>query len=300
MKSGSTRVESAGPPPVMMSGTAKTFMATITLITITSSSRGLEQGQGDVSELIPAVRAVNLGGFVVSLGNGLKAGEKDHHVVGCGAPDADEDDRPQRPSAAAKPRNRVDADPPQDRVHDPVLVIHEGPHHGIHNRRHDDGHEGRGAKEVLRPDLPVEQHGQGKGQDPDRNAAEHHIGDRDARGVQKERVLNEIDEIGEPDEPGRPDQVVFVEADIERLKHRKETKDDNDGERRQEDRIGKEGLFRSDVQAKSASGQRLGRCRRSRISPWWASPQGPLRDSPILRPTRMLKNSSSPRLLKKA
>ena len=68
--------------------------------------------------------------------------------------------------------------------------------------------------------------------------------------LQKERVLHEIDEIGEPDELGRPDQVVFVEADIERLKHRKETEDDNDGERRQEDRISKEGLFRSDVQAK--------------------------------------------------
>ena len=44
MNSGSTRVESAGPPPVMINGTANTFMATITFITITSSVVGLSSG----------------------------------------------------------------------------------------------------------------------------------------------------------------------------------------------------------------------------------------------------------------
>ncbi len=45
MNSGNTRVASAGPPPVMMSGTANTFMATITLITITKSVVGLSSGK---------------------------------------------------------------------------------------------------------------------------------------------------------------------------------------------------------------------------------------------------------------
>ena len=37
MKRGSTRVESDGPPPVMIIGPANTFIATITVITMTSS-----------------------------------------------------------------------------------------------------------------------------------------------------------------------------------------------------------------------------------------------------------------------
>ena len=44
MNSGSTRVASAGPPPVMISGTANTFIATITFITTTSSVVGLSSG----------------------------------------------------------------------------------------------------------------------------------------------------------------------------------------------------------------------------------------------------------------
>ena len=45
MNSGNTRVESAGPPPVMIIGTANTFIATMTVITITSRLVGRSSGR---------------------------------------------------------------------------------------------------------------------------------------------------------------------------------------------------------------------------------------------------------------
>ena len=67
----------------------------------------------------------------------------------------------------------------------------------------------------------------------------------DSRG----RILEEIDEVLQPDEPRRPDQVVFVQADVERLQHGQEAEDEDDRQGRQQDRVAEEGLLRGDGQA---------------------------------------------------
>ena len=75
--------------PVMISGTAKTFIATITFITTTSSVVGLSSGRVMFQKLAQRPAPSILRRVVVVGRDGLQAGQENDHVIRRGAPDAD-------------------------------------------------------------------------------------------------------------------------------------------------------------------------------------------------------------------
>ena len=67
--------------------------------------------------------------------------------------------------------------------------------------------------------------------------AEHHVGERHPRRLEKERILQQARRSSpDPTNVGGWTRSYCVQADVERLEHRQETEDRQDGERRQKDR----------------------------------------------------------------
>src|SRR6185369_16128605 len=186
----------------------------------------------------------------------LQPGEKDHHVVRRGPPDAYQDHRPQRRGAAAQTRHRVDVEPVQDRVDHAVLLVHEGPDDGHHDRRHHHRHEDGRAQQVLDPQAAVEKHRQAERQGQHRHDAEQHVGERHPHRLQEQRILQQAREVRQPDELRRVNQIVLRQAEIERLDHRQEAENRQYGQSRQDDRNAERGLLRRKTQPQASPGCR--------------------------------------------
>ena len=67
------------------------------------SDRNQQQGQGDIPELLPAVGAIHLGGFVVIFGDGLQCAAADQHKVRVTQPQIDEQDGDLCPPCIGEP-----------------------------------------------------------------------------------------------------------------------------------------------------------------------------------------------------
>ncbi len=74
--------------------------------------------------------------------------------------------------------------------------------------------------------------------------------------MQEQRILEEIDEVREPDESRRADQIVLVQADVERLQHGEEAEEDDDGQRREENGIPEERLLGRQAEAEPPADRR--------------------------------------------
>ena len=84
-------VELTGPPWVRMKGRSKTWSDESVMTTTTKSSVGRSRGSVIDQKSRQVAGAVELGGFVEIVGNCLKPGEEDDHVVADAVPDRDAD-----------------------------------------------------------------------------------------------------------------------------------------------------------------------------------------------------------------
>lgn len=107
-----------------------------------------EQREDDVGELLPAVGAVDLRGFVEFLGNALQTCQVDDHVVSQPCPQADDHHGGHSPLHTASPLGRVlDADCHQEGVdRTEGGVKDDQPDGGNRNGAGDVGHEDHGAQ----------------------------------------------------------------------------------------------------------------------------------------------------------
>jgi hypothetical protein len=205
-----------------------------------------QHGQGDVAEPSPPRGAVDLGGLVHLLGDGLETGQEDDHQGAEVPPRGHHDQGRERQRRAVEPGRPVQADPRQHGVEDTAVVaVQVLPHDGDGD---DAGHDGQviaHAEEALEPDDAVEEHGHPEGERHGERHAQHQVEQRVDGDLAEDRVLDQLHVVVEPDEldgERRPDvgPPHVGEAHAEAGQHRTQReRQEQQGERQREHPRGK-------------------------------------------------------------
>ena len=209
------------------------------VITAPNSSVGLQHRQGDVAEPSPPGGAVDLGGLVDLLGDGLETGQEDHHQGAEGAPHGHHDQRRQRQRGAVEPPGAVDADPAEHGVEEPAVVpVEELPDDrdrddaGDHRKVVAHPEEALGVQDPVHPDRHRER---------DRHAerdAEHEVEQRVQGDLAEQRVRDQVGVVGQAHELHR-ERVAHVgalhvrEAHPEAGEHRPEREGEEEDDERE-------------------------------------------------------------------
>ena len=201
---------------------------------------GLDRRDDDVAHDLPPTSAIDAGGFFELGWDALQAGQIDDHVVRRGLPHGDHghgkqgnrrlgqprglglhaqqaQERLGDAAHVGQPRRAADAQPLEEGVEQAVGVVQPLPDDAGDDDGGDDWNVVQGAKHLDQPQRVVEQERHEKREHDERG----HDDDRVEQGIgqdpPEQLVAPSAAKIVEADEGGRREDVVAVQAEIERV-----------------------------------------------------------------------------------
>ncbi|EAU48525.1 hypothetical protein R2601_03093 [Salipiger bermudensis HTCC2601] len=175
-----------------------------------------DQRNGDEDEAAQLARPVDGGGLVERLVDALKRGEEDHHGR-TELPAAQKGDGEERVGGIAEPVDRLDPEPCQHHVHQPLGGEDVAPQHRDGDRAAEDrGHVEGGAKEVDAAQLVVEDVGDEERESEFQRHRQEHVEQRHRERPAEGSVRGEeLDIVLQPRPFRGLHQVVTGKAQIE-------------------------------------------------------------------------------------